>query len=180
MRVALLALFLAFSVCAQAQDTVPEPAGFWTGPMGGAIPATIKGGTVIKTAELAALIAEQQPVLVDVGPLPHKPDNIAAEAWTLPPHRTIPGSAWLPGVGAGELASNLDDWYRARLKQLSGGDLGKPLVIFCHPDCWGSWNAAKRAILYGYTNVHWYEEGIEGWQEAGHETHVVQPEQPSH
>ena len=30
-----------------------------------------------------------------------------------------------------------------------------------------SWNAAKRAISYGYSNVHWYPEGTDGWAEAG-------------
>ena len=64
-----------------------------------------------------------------------------------------------------------------RLRE-SQRDQAKPLVVFCHPDCWGSWNAAKRAILYGYTDVQWYEEGIEGWQDAGHETQAVQPEIP--
>jgi PQQ-dependent catabolism-associated CXXCW motif protein len=172
-------LLIMFCVArAEAQNTVPEPPGFWTGPMSGAVPATISGGTVIKTTELAGLIGVKHPVLVDVGPMPHKPENIALEAWAPPPHRTIPGSVWLPGVGAGELPPIVDDWYRARLKELSGGDQSKPLVIFCHPDCWGSWNAAKRAILYGYTNVHWYEEGIEGWQDAGYETQVVKPELP--
>jgi PQQ-dependent catabolism-associated CXXCW motif protein len=146
--------------------------------MGGAVPATIEGGTVVDSAKLAALIAERHPVLVDVGPTPRKPDNVSAEAWVPPPHRTIPGAVWLPGVGAGELAPNAEAWYRARLGALTGGDLSKPVVVFCHPNCWGSWNAAKRAILYGYTDVHWYEEGIEGWQEAGHETHAVQPQVP--
>jgi PQQ-dependent catabolism-associated CXXCW motif protein len=177
-KAALLALLL--SACVETGDpaSVPEPAGFWTGPMGGAVPATITGGTVINSAELAALIAAEQPVLVDVSPLPRKPDNIAAEAWNPPPHRTIPGSVWLPGVGNGEVAPAIDDWYRARLKALSGGDQAKPIVVFCHPDCWGSWNAAKRAILYGYSSVHWYEEGIEGWQDAGHATEVVEAETP--
>jgi PQQ-dependent catabolism-associated CXXCW motif protein len=146
--------------------------------MGGPVPATITGGTVITTDELAALIAERDPVLVDVGPMPHKPDNVAAEDWVPPPHRTIPGSVWLPGVGAGELSPALEVWYSAWLIKLTGGSPAKPLVVFCHPDCWGSWNAAKRAIRYGYENVHWYEEGIEGWQEAGHETQVVQPQVP--
>ncbi len=118
-------------------------------------------------------------MLVDVGPPPHKPDNIAAEAWVPPPHRTLPGAVWLPGVGAGELTPTRDAWYRARLGALTGGDLAKPVVVFCHPDCWGSWNAAKRAILYGYSAVHWYEEGIEGWQDAGQPTQVAQPETPA-
>ena len=51
-------------------------------------------------------------------------------------------------------------------------------MIFCHPDCWGSWNAAKRAIRYGYSGVHWYEEGIEGWQDSGRETQEVRPDLP--
>ena len=87
---------------------------------------------------------------------------------------------WLPGAGAGELSPPLDAWYRGWLSKLTGGNQAKPLVVFCHPDCWGSWNAARRAILYGYTDVQWYEEGIEGWQDAGHETQAVQPEPPPH
>lgn len=175
-RSALLALLL--SACADTSNSVPEPAGFWTGPIGGPVPATIAGGEVVTTAELAALIAAEHPVLIDVGPLPHKPDNIAADAWVPPPHRTIPGSVWLPGVGNGEIAPAIDEWYRARLAALTSGDRSKPVVIFCHPDCWGSWNAAKRAILYGHSSVFWYEEGIEGWQDAGHPTEVVEAETP--
>jgi len=178
-RGALLALLLG--VCAapaSAQQSVPEPDGFWTGPMQGTVPATIAGGTVIKTAELVTLIKEQMPVLIDVGPLPHKPENLSAAAWNPPPHRSIPFSIWLPGVGKGEITRQVDGWYRAWLKALTDGDLAKPIVIFCHPDCWGSWNAAKRAIGYGYTSVHWYEEGVEGWQDAGHDTDVVEAEKP--
>lgn len=177
-RACLLALLLCACTAAPDRETAPEPDGFWTGPMGGPVPAGIEDGTVIGTAELARMIAAEGPVLVDVGPMPRKPDNVAAEAWTPPPHRTIPGSAWLPGTGAGELTPPLDAWYRERLRTLTGGDRSKALVVFCHPDCWASWNAAKRAIRYGYTDVHWYEEGIEGWQDAGHETEAVLPQLP--
>ena len=74
---------LLLSACSATPDreTAPEPDGIWTGPMGGPVPATIEGGTVIGTAALAELIAERDPALVDVGPQPHKPDSIAAEAW---------------------------------------------------------------------------------------------------
>jgi rhodanese-related sulfurtransferase len=27
-----------------------------------------------------------------------------------------------------------------------------------------SWNAAKRALTYGYSNVVWYSEGTDGWE----------------
>ncbi|MEZ5832056.1 MAG: rhodanese-like domain-containing protein [Dongiaceae bacterium] len=181
MRLAGALLALLLGVCASpigAADPAPEPEGFWTGPMQGAVPATIAGGKVVTTGELEALISSAMPALVDVGPLPHKPDNLAAEAWIAPPHRTIPYSVWLPGVGKGELAPDVEGWYRAWLTALTDGDLSKPIVIFCHPNCWGSWNAAKRAILYGYKAVHWYPGGIEGWQESGHQTQAVEPETP--
>jgi hypothetical protein len=31
---------------------------------------------------------------------------------------------------------------------------------------WMSWNAAKRILSYGYSNVAWYPEGTEGWERA--------------
>jgi PQQ-dependent catabolism-associated CXXCW motif protein len=42
--------------------------------------------------------------------------------------------------------------------------------VYCHERCWLSWNAAKRAIRYGYRNVYWFPDGIEGWRAAGFET----------
>jgi PQQ-dependent catabolism-associated CXXCW motif protein len=37
------------------------------------------------------------------------------------------------------------------------------LVFYCQADCWMSWNAAKRALSLGYSNVAWYPEGTDGW-----------------
>ena len=177
---ALLALLLCLAACAEdpGPANVAEPARFWTGPMRGAVPASLAGGDVVDSAALATLIAQRSPVLVDVGPLPHKPDMIASAAWMPPPHRTIPHAVWLPGVGAGNLSPQADLWYRARLKELTHGDLTRPIVVFCHPNCWASWNAAKRAIGYGYTSVHWYARGVEGWQDAGQPTAVAMPQRP--
>jgi PQQ-dependent catabolism-associated CXXCW motif protein len=47
-----------------------------------------------------------------------------------------------------------------------GGNNETLLVIYCQADCWMSWNAAKQALSYGYTNVAWYPEGTDGWQRA--------------
>jgi rhodanese-related sulfurtransferase len=30
-----------------------------------------------------------------------------------------------------------------------------------------SWNAAKRALTYGYSNISWYPLGSDGWEQAG-------------
>ena len=42
------------------------------------------------------------------------------------------------------------------------------LAIYCLAQCWMSWNAAKRAIEYGYRSVYWYRDGTDGWQELGY------------
>jgi len=78
----------------------------------------------------------------------------------------IPGSVWLPDTGYGTLATATEDYLRNGLARASGGDHTKLLVIYCQADCWMSWNAAKRALAYGYSNVAWYPEGTDGWQFA--------------
>lgn len=158
---------------------VAEPDGFWTGPMAGAVPATLAGGKVVDADQVAAIVQAGGAVLVDVVGTPHRPEGLAPDAlWAPPPHHSLPGSAWLPGVGAGVLDAAVDGWYRDRLAALTGGDSARPLVIFCRPRCWGSWNAAKRAVLYGYGNVHWFPGGVEGWQDSGRPTAVIEAETP--
>ena len=62
------------------------------------------------------------------------------------------------------------------LERLTGDDRGRPIVFFCEPDCWMSWNAALRAVGYGYAAVHYYPEGAGGWASAGLPLEPVQPE----
>ena len=178
MKRVLLLLAVLFGT-ASTPSHAPEPEGFWMGEMGGPVPATIAGGSVIGIAELKALLNGGGAVLVDVAPSPRKPEGMAEGTLWLPPaHRTLPGSVWLADVGRGELEPAYDDWYRARLATLTGGNKDKAVVVFCHPQCWASWNAAKRAILYGYTRVYWHPDGVEGWQEAGLPTTVIEAERP--
>ncbi|MEM7239896.1 MAG: PQQ-dependent catabolism-associated CXXCW motif protein, partial [Pseudomonadota bacterium] len=42
-------------------------------------------------------------------------------------------------------------------------------LVFCLAGCWMSWNAAKRALEYGYTDVYWYPDGTDGWDFSGYE-----------
>ena len=83
-----------------------------------------------------------------------------------PPRENIPGSVWLPNVGYGELSAEFADYFRTELERLTGGDKSKPLVFYCDANCWMSWNAAKRAMTYGYSAVQWYPDGTDGWKEA--------------
>jgi len=142
---------------------VPEPQGFWQGPMRGYTPNTVQGATVIDTAALPKLIENQKPVLIDVALADRKPPSMAPDAPWLPLHRSIPGAVWMPGAGdSGD--PRFADAFKARIAELTGGDPGRPVVAFCHPECWGSWNAAKRLVGLGYAHVYWYPDGVEGWQ----------------
>lgn len=173
---------LLLAAAAAPQHTkryAPEPSGYWLGSVHGLVPATISGGTVLGTAALAHLLARGGVVLVDVADPPHRPSGLPPHTLWLPaPHRDIPGSVWIPGAGHGALSPRFADWYRARLAKLTDGDRNKPIVVYCHPHCWMSWNAAKRAINDGYRRVLWYPGGVEGWEEAGHPTAPVGAEGP--
>jgi PQQ-dependent catabolism-associated CXXCW motif protein len=152
-----------------AAPAVPEPAGYRTDRYRAPVPATLAGATVVTTEALRGLIAAARPVLVDVLPKARKPkDRAADQLWVEPPRENIPGSVWLPNVGYGELSAEFARYFRDQLEQLTGGDKERPVVFYCDPNCWMSWNAAKRAMAeLGYRKVYWYPEGVQGWKKAG-------------
>lgn len=149
---------------AASPGQVPEPEGLWQGPMRGYTPNTVAGASVVNTVGLAGLLSEAQPVLLDVGPADKKPPSMSPAVPWLPVHRSIPGAVWLPGAGGGSADPAFADAFKSRIAALTGGDAARAVVTFCHPECWGSWNAAKRLVGLGYAKVYWYPEGIEGWQ----------------
>lgn len=159
---------LVFAGGAAVAGEAPEPSGIWTGPMHGDVPATLAHGHVIHAQELANMLARGAPLLIDVAERPHRPAGLTADVvWKPSLHRDIPGSKWIPGVGLGTLKPGLARFYQMRLAALTDGHFDKAVVVYCHARCWGSWNAAKRAISLGYRNVYWFPEGVEGWQNAG-------------
>jgi PQQ-dependent catabolism-associated CXXCW motif protein len=166
------ALFLAAAGPADSPVNVPEPDGIWTGPQRGYTPATLQGATVLDGEALDRLLAAETPVLIDVSLEDMKPAGFPADRPWLPAHRSIPGSVWLPNAGAAPIDPAFEALFHQRVEALTEGDRSRAVVTFCHPECWGSWNAAKRLVLKGYTRVHWFPQGIEGWQER-HDTTVI-------
>jgi PQQ-dependent catabolism-associated CXXCW motif protein len=162
---------------ASANTPAPEPRGFWTGPINSPVPATLAGGKVINSArQLRSLLTRSATIIVDVSNAPRRPDNLATGAPWLPlPHQGIPGSLWIPGAGLGEIPAAVDDFFRKQLAAATDNDASRQVIIYCHRTCWLSWNAAKRAIDYGYRNVYWYRDGIEGWKAAHYPTTVIEP-----
>lgn len=157
--------------------TVPEPEGYRTSDYRAPIPETLAGATVVGTAELETLMREREPILIDVLPRQPRPANRNPDLPWIDKRTNIPGSFWLPNTGFGELPAETLAYLEASLERLTGGDTAKPLVFYCEPRCWQSWNAAKRARTeLGYSEVYWYPEGATGWKEAGQLLIDAQPE----
>lgn len=162
-----------------ASAEVPEPQGYWTGPMHSEVPEKLSGARVLDSKTLAGLLEQGEAALIDTAGAPRRPETLAPGAvWKPMPHKNIPGSVWMPGIGEAALAPELESYFRERLRRLAANDLGGTIVFYCHPNCWASWNAAKRALSYGYRNIGWYREGAEGWQDAGHPLATAEPEAP--
>jgi len=174
---ATLAFTFALALPAQAQENVPEPEGYRTDNYRAPVPATLAGARVLATGEAEAIWRAGAGVFIDVLPHAPKPQNLpAGTIWREKPRLNIPGSVWLPDTGYGTLAAATEDYLRHGLARASGGNSATLLVIYCLTDCWMSWNAAKRALSYGYRNVAWYPEGTDGWQRADLPVSESQPE----
>ncbi|KQQ12168.1 rhodanese [Methylobacterium sp. Leaf123] len=171
---AALGLMLGAAGPADSPVNVPEPEGLYTGPQKGYTPATLKGATVIDLKGLETLLPEA-PALIDVVLADRRPEGLPADRPWLPTHRSLPGAVWMPGAGVAPLAPEKEAVFLKRVAELTGGDKAKPVVTFCRPECWGSWNAGKRLIAAGYSRVHWFPPGVEGWQDD-HDTAVAKPD----
>jgi PQQ-dependent catabolism-associated CXXCW motif protein len=68
------------------------------------------------------------------------------------------------------------DYFSKGLEKATHGDHARIVVLYCLADCWMSWNAAKRALSLGYSNVAWYREGTDGWIAAGLPLEQATPE----
>jgi PQQ-dependent catabolism-associated CXXCW motif protein len=173
----LLVAALALASAVRAQQEVPEPDGYRMDNFRAPVPATLAGARVITTEEAETIWRGKQGVFIDVLPRPPKPQNLPeGTVWRDKPRFNIPGSLWLPDTGYGKLAEATEDYFRQGLALATGGNNAALLVIYCQENCWMSWNAAKRALSYGYINVAWFPEGTEGWERALLPTTESQPE----
>ena len=133
------------------------------------VPDTIPGGCIVDTDDVKTNIdTDSRWLLLDVFPpkgLGHDP--LDGEWIVSEEHSFIMGSIWLPEVGRGFLEDEHLQYFHRNLEILTGNDKAASVVFYCTADCWQSWNAARRAISWGYSNVLWYPEGIDGWLENG-------------
>ena len=156
---------------------VPEPEGYRTDDYRSPVPATLDGATVLDTADaVEALMREKSPILLDVLPAAREPEAPAeGRIWRTPEHETLPGAVWLANTGYGVLPEETQTFFESSLERLTGGDKERALLFFCKPDCWMSWNAAKRALTLGYADVYWYPKGTDDWGASGRFMTTAQP-----
>lgn len=173
------AAFLALLPASALAEAVPEPADYRMEAYRAPVPATISGGTVLGPEEAHDLWQGGTAAFIDVMPQAPKPDNLPeGTIWRSKPRETIPGAIWLPNVGYGAIADVTAAYFQAGLTQVTGGDKAYPVVMFCLAECWMSWNAAKRALEWGYTNVYWMPEGTDGWAMWSYPMERITPLEP--
>lgn len=167
---------LVFMAQAAFAQTVSEPEDYRMDHFRAPVPSALTGGTIVGPEKAYELWASGKVGFIDVLPQAPKPQNLPkGTVWRDKPRHSIPGSIWLPNVGYGAIAEVTADYFRSGLEQASGNDPTHPIVIFCLEDCWMSWNAAKRAIAWGYTNVFWLPEGTDGWRLWDYPTEKIKP-----
>lgn len=177
MRAGLFALGLCcVAAAALADPGVAVPDGYRMDEYRAAVPDTVPGGVVLHVADLQAAIARGGIVLIDVLPAPRQPPGMRPGTLWLPPHHpSLPGALWWPEVGRGAITAAAEARFRERLQEVTAGDAGRLVVFYCLPDCWMSWNAARRAAAAG-VRAAWFPEGVDGWRSAGLPLQDVRPE----
>lgn len=160
-----LLVFTGFG--ARSEERPPEPSGYRMDDYRSRTPATLAGARVVSTAQ-AKELWQAGAAFVDVDPHAPRPANLPpGTIWREKKRMDIPGSIWLPDTGYGALAAATEAYLRKGLERVTGADRAKWIVIYCRPECWMSWNAAKRVVALGYEHVAWYPLGSDGWEAAG-------------
>ena len=170
-------IFVFLAVTARADDLVAEPSGYRTEDYRAPVPDTLFGARVLSTMEAEAIWRAKSGIFVDVLPRPPKPPNLPpGTVWRDKPRFNIPGSIWLPDTGYGALAATTEAYLQWGIARATGGNRAALIIVYCQADCWMSWNAAKRTLSYGYSNVAWYPDGTDGWERANLPTSEAEPE----
>ena len=117
-------------------------------------PVSVPGAQLVTTAALvSALESGAEVIMIDV----------LGGNYTLPNAYTAPALA-----SAGSFNDRTQQQAVGWLQQITRGNPGVPIVIFCSdPMCWLSYNATLRTVAAGFNNVYWYRGGLQAWQMAG-------------
>jgi DNA-binding winged helix-turn-helix (wHTH) protein/TolB-like protein/tetratricopeptide (TPR) repeat protein len=124
-------------------------------------PTAVPGARTIRTADLSALLAQKDPLVLD----------------TKPSGETVPGAICLWGAAVG---GTIGDDHQKRLEvamaRLTDGDPSRTIVAMgWNAERFQGRNLALRLVALGYTDVYWYRGGREAWMAADQPTVPISP-----
>jgi len=161
--IALLGITLRPDISPAAESDIDPVTGYRVANYRSPTPQTVPGGTTVTLEQLTALVQIRHAILIDVMSADGAVPDPHSGVWQLSkPRHNLEGSVWLPDVGRGTLTPDRIAYFRDNLERLTGGDKARPIVFYCQADCWMSWNAVKRAAVFGYTALYWYPDGTDG------------------
>lgn len=138
-------------------------------------PSRVEGATTVSTRALQRLMDDApELVILDVINLDYRLGRFLQDG----PHHALPGAHWLPNTGQGDLAPRWRDYLLDEALRLVDGDRDRAIVVACKSDCWLSWNAVRRLHRAGFSNLYWYKDGVDTWQDAGLPTRAIEPIDP--
>ena len=116
-------------------------------------PTTVPGARTIRTPDLAKLVEQQKPLVLD----------------TIHWGRSVPDAIGLWGAGiGGSMSDEFQERLRQKMLQLTHGDRNVPVVAMgFNSERFQGRNLALRLLNLGYTEVYWYRGGREAWEVAG-------------
>lgn len=130
--------------CSVGED--PTPAG--------STPTALAGVTIVSPREAKCVIDRFRDVII-IAPM----RDI----------QQIPGAAPIVTLATPAESHAADAKIIPAVNRLTSGDLGRPLLVYCHhTNCAYSYNAALHLRGLGYTNILWLREGLKGWTAAGY------------
>ena len=145
-----------------AGEIIAEPDAYKMDEYRSPTPNTLFGATVVDARQAKILHENGQIKFIDVLPSPKQPPGMKEGDVWLPKKRfNIPQSIWLADVGFGVLSDEIETYFIDNLTSVAEKYQG--MLFYCQIDCWMSWNAAKRALSYGYSNVYWFPGGVDEW-----------------
>ena len=92
-----------------------------------------------------------------------------------PARENIPGSLWLPNVGYGQPADDMQTYFVSSVNAAADGQRDTPIVVYCVSSCWMGWNAVQHLSRAGFTRLYWYPDGTDGWLTAGYPVSMSEP-----
>jgi adenylate cyclase len=123
--------------------------------LAGPTPISVPGAATVHTEELARLLADRTPIIVDT-----------MESFS---GQSLPGAVGLKDSGWGtSVADPMQERLRRKMAELTGGDRTRAIVVVgWNSERFDGRNLALRLAALGYTQLYWYRGGREAWEVAG-------------